>query len=634
MADNPRRTSARPNQKKAIPVAEAKQRVLGEIAAGMLVDAAMATVGRKRETYRDWMKHDPEFKAEVFRLRAARAEGADSGPRPVPDFPEFCELLGQPLYPHQLRMWDAIEGRPPRDLHPAMRYTAGGIEWESRAEGVPAGRVIINIPPGHAKTTSFSINYSTWLIHRNPNIKIVVISKDQSLAKQILGAVKFRLTSPVYRDLHARYAPEGGWKDKDQSWTQTEIYVQGKSDGEKDPTMQALGIGGRIYGARSDVIILDDAVTLANVNEYEKQRRWLDQEVESRLDGAGLLALLGTRVAPVDIYSTMREVADFDDQPVYTYFSMPAVLDDGDGTPESWVPLWPEQFSAKRLRSIRRDESTWALVYQQQDVAEDATFNHRAVEASINGQRFPGPMTDGGMGHRPGGMNGLYVVGGLDPATVGNTAIVVAALDKQTQKRYVLDGFNQANTSPALMRDTVKRLTDTYRIHEWVIERNAFQRFLTQDDDLRNFLHSRGCQLTEHNTNRNKYDADFGIAAMAPLFLTCGRPPSNGGGGRWLKTPETALIELPSPVQNAWVGELVNQLVTWQPSGLAQHHKTDLVMATWFCQLAFNRILEAGRRSVTHMDNPYAARSRLRARTVVDLQEFKLAAEADRQEAI
>jgi hypothetical protein len=153
--------------------------------------------------------------------------------------------------------------------------------------------------------------------------------------------VKFRLTSPVYRDLHARYAPEGGWKDPDASWTQTEIYVQGKGDGEKDPTMQAFGIGGRIYGARSDVIILDDAVTLANVNEYEKQGRWLDQEVESRLDGAGLLALLGTRVAPTDLYSHMREFTDADDENVYTYFSMPAVLDEGEGGTDNWVTLWP-----------------------------------------------------------------------------------------------------------------------------------------------------------------------------------------------------------------------------------------------------------------------------------------------------
>lgn len=635
MAETPRRSVARRNNQKQIPVVEAKAKVLDLLAAGLKAADAMAQVGRTYETYRSWRKDDEDFRNKVAELRTGLANVGDEGPLPVPDFPEFCEMLGQPLHIHQLRMLDAIEGREPRDLLPVFRYDPGS-PWEKSEGQHLAGRVIINLPPGHAKTTTFSINYATWLIHKNPNIKIIVVCKDLGLATQILGAVKFRLTSPVFRDIHMKYAPRHadgtiGWKDPDQSWTQTAIYVQGKGDGEKDPTMQALGIGGRIYGARSDVIILDDAVTLTNVNEYEKQRRWLDQEVESRLDGAGLLALLGTRIAPVDLYSTMREVEDVDDNLVYTYFSMPAVLDEGDGTPETWTTLWPERFSGKRLRKIRRDEATWALVYQQQDVAEDATFNAKAVEAAINSLRFPGPMTSAGTGHRPGGMDGLYVVGGLDPATVGCTAMVINGLDRPTEKRYVLDGFNMRNTSPQTMRDTVKRLTDTYHVNEWVIERNAFQRFLTQDPELTQFLRGRGCRLTEHYTTDNKFDADFGIAAMAQLFLTAGEPQANNAGGKWEKTPDKALIELPNPRQNAWAAELVNQLVTWQPSGMKQGAKTDLVMALWFTEIAIRKLLGHGRNRKHFVDNPFASRARLKERTVVNLADYKAAQE---QEAV
>ena len=627
----PTRSLARKGGLKALPVAEAKEKVLGLIAQGAKVAEAMAVVQRSPETYRSWMKDDPAFSAEVGKLRAVATAERIEGQSELPDFETFCrDYLKQPLYPHQLRMLDVIEGREPRDILPVFRHQKG-TEWETRVEGAPAGRVIINLPPGHAKTTTFSINYTTWLIHKFPDIKIIVVCKDQGLAIQILGAVKFRLTSPVYREMHVRFAPEGGWKDPDASWTQTQIYVQGKGDGEKDPTMQALGIGGRIYGARSDVIICDDAVTLSNVAEYGKQRLWLDQEVESRLDGAGLLALLGTRVAPVDLYSTMRAVEDFDERPVYTYFSMPAVLDEGDGRPENWVPLWPERFSGARLRKIRRDETTWALVYQQQDVSADATFNAKAVAASINSQRFPGPMTKIGMGHREGGMEGLYVVGGLDPATVGHTAMAVTGLDRMTEKRFLLDGFNMANTRPQTIRDTMKRLTLTYGIHEWVIERNAFQRFLTQDEDLLKFLRTQGCKLTEHYTTDNKYDADYGIAAMAQLFMTCGEPPSNGGDGAWRKTPEKALIELPSPKQNAWVGELVNQLVIWQPSGMKQGAKTDLVMALWFTEIANRRVLGRNRQMASHVPNPFLSRARAKGRHVVNLAEHREAALAARE---
>lgn len=622
MADMPRRSVARRSPRKTIPIAEAKMMVLDDIAQGAKVEDALTRVERSVETYRDWMKKDSAFKAEVARLRTMRANPLFDGQQKIPPFDEFCrDYLKQPLAIHQLRMWDVIEGRAPREMLPCFRYQEGS-EWDSRSTAT-AGRVIINLPPGHAKTTTFSINYVTWLIHKDPNLKIIIVCRDQGLAMQILGAIKFRLVSPVYREMHARFAPEGGWKDPDQSWTRNLIYVQGKGDGEKDPTVQALGIGGRIYGARSDVIILDDSVTLTNVNEFDKQRRWLDQEVESRLDGAGLLCLLGTRISPVDLYSTMRDVKDYDDNPVYTYFSMPAVLDEGDGTTENWTLLWPEWFTSKQLRKIRRDEATWALVYQQQDVAEDATFNGKAIRASINMMRFPGPMTDAGMGHREGGMSGLYVVGGLDPATVGNTAMIVAGVDRTTQKRYIIDGINVRQMTPKAMRETIYRLTETYRINEWVIERNAFQRFLTQDEQLLQFLRSHGCKLTEHYTTDNKYDPDFGISAMAQLFLTCGEPPNNKGDGEWKRTPEKALIELPNHKQNAWISELINQMVIWQPSGMKQSAKTDLVMALWFTEIAFRRLLHRGQKRPTHANNPFASTARIRERQSYDVHDYR-----------
>jgi hypothetical protein len=500
-----------------------------------------------------------------------------------------------------------------------MKYEPSGKTWHPNQPGAPFGRKIINIPPGHAKTTSISINYVTWLIHKNPNLKIIVVCKDQTLAMDILSAVKFRLTSPVYRDMHLKFAPEGGWKDPDNSWSATRIRVQGKDDGEKDPTFQALGIGGRIYGARSDIIILDDAITLANVNEYERHEKWLAQEVESRLDGGGLLALLGTRISPIDLYSQSRDLEDWRAEKVYDYFSMPALLEEGEGGVEGWKTLWPERFPPDRLSSARRDENMWALVYQQQDVAEDASFNIKAIQASINMNRFPGPMTARGVGHREGGMTGLYVVGGLDPAVDGCTAMVVSAVDPVTEKRYILDGFNQRNCSPQMMRDRVKYFTELYKINEWVIERNAFQGFLTQDEDLNQFLRSRGCRLRPHYTTENKYDADFGIASIAQLFLTCGEPPSGNRGGSWIKTPEKALMELPNGKQNAWVPELINQLVVWQPKGMKKRQKTDLVMAFWFTEIAIKDVVERGRKQITHFHTAFMSKSARSQQKVISI---------------
>lgn len=621
------RNLARKSTSRNLNVSDAKARVLVLLATGMKRQEAMSAVNRTVSAYLDWMKHDPKFKADVAELRSAREAAAELGVQPVPDFETFCrEWLHEPLYPHHLRILDAIEGREPRDMHPSMEFTSGR-----------QGRVICNVPPGHGKTTQFSVNYPVWLIHKNPGIQIIIVSKSQIFAQKILGAIKQKLTSPIYRDMHMRFAPADGWKDPDASWTQTAIYVQGKKDG-KDPTVQALGINGQIYGARADLIILDDSVTMSNVTAHDSQRDWIMQEVASRLPpGQGRLVLLGTRVAAVDLYSTMREEEMFGGKGhVFAYLSQPAVLDYHGDDPEDWETLWPwavnrdgsplERWTGPNLASERTNERKWALVYQQQTVSDDAIFPQRAVEAAINGTRFPGALTDGQPGVRPGGRSGLYVVGGLDPATVGNTAMQVWGLDRVLGKRYVLDGFDQAGCSPQKLRDTVKHLTDLHHIDEWVIERNAFQRFLSQDPELREFLFTRGCRLTEHHTSTEKLDPDFGVMSMAPLFLSCGTPQEGNRGGPWTKSPpEKALIELPSPRQNLWVQNLISQLIVWQPSGMRQKQKTDLVMAGWFCEIACKRILGFGQRKMTHLDNPYAARGAIRSRSVINLAEARAA---------
>ncbi len=69
---------------------------------------------------------------------------------------------------------------------------------------------------------------------------------------------------------------------------------------------EAVGIGGQIYGKRADMIIVDDAVTLSNANDFERQIKWLTQDVRSRLNPTGKLIIIGTRVASVDLYKELR----------------------------------------------------------------------------------------------------------------------------------------------------------------------------------------------------------------------------------------------------------------------------------------------------------------------------------------
>ena len=604
---------------KSVPQSELKLEFLAAIGEGDTVPRALDRINRTRATYDRWRRADPVFANRVDSLRRAR-EGNSYGRVEIP-FAEFsAQYLGTRVFPHMQNVVDLLEGNSPS-------WTPAGIVFEP---GEP-DLIITNMPPEHGKSVSLTINYVTYRVALNPNIRVIIVSKTQAMARKFLYAVKQRLTHPKFSEMHAAYAPSGGFEGSDASWTQDLIYVssEGRDSGEKDPTIQALGIRGHIFGARADLIILDDCVDLTNAHEYEKQIDWLQAEVMSRLSADGRLLVVGTRLAGKDLYNELREASRYPDEvSPWTYLSMPAVLEFADDT-EDWVTLWPRtdtpdagvrdatpdpdgmfpkwdgpRLAKKRARVAPR---TWAMVYMQQQVTEDAIFHPDSIRASINGNRLAGVMPRGMVNTRPEGMDGLIVLAGLDPAMAGHTAAVVIGLEPGTQKRWVLDVSNKPGMTPDGIRSLMKDWTTKYGITEWRVEKNAFQSMLTQDREVREFLAGQGAILREHFTGANKHDVDFGVASMTVLWQG------------WQDKHQ--LIDLPSTHVSEGTKALVEQLVTWHPAA-PKTQKTDCVMALWFAELACrDRIQAWSSYGKSHVKNPFATRWDKTQQFTVDLNE-------------
>lgn len=590
---------------KKLSVAETKRAILNGIAGGKTIDQCMSAVGKSVKTYEYYCKTDAEFRSSVAQIRALKAR---EGTKAVPRFEDFCEqYLGQKVFDHQLQWVDLLEGRRPRKIHPAQVYEPGRAEL-----------LIVNTPPEHAKSTTITANYVTYRLCQDPNVRIIIISKTKEMAKRFLYQIKNRLTHPRYRELQLAFGPQEGWVATADQWTADQVYLGGEArdSGEKDPTILALGIGGQVYGARADLIIMDDCITLSNAHEFDKQIDWLSQEVLTRLSDEGKLLIVGTRVAPQDLYSELRDGSRWPDGVCeYTYFSQPAVLEFAPD-PKDWKTLWPATNDEKgqlvpkwdgpalyRRRGVIPPR-TWAMVYMQQQVLEDAVFPAEAVKAAVNGNRKAGVMPKGMPAVRPEGMDGLYVVAGLDPAAAGYTAMVVMGVDRASRKRYVLEVVNQAGMTPTAMREAIKTLTERFGVHEWRIEKNAFQTMLTQDREIRDFLANKGCVLKEHHTGTNKWDADFGVASMALLF--------DG------HADNRQLIELPSTQGHEGVKALVEQLITWAPE---TKNKTDTVMALWFAEIRAREIVDTFQGKY-FLDNPFATPWQQSQRMVVNLDDY------------
>ncbi len=598
---------------------EAQAKVLGYLEDGLTITAAMAAVGRNDVTFRQWSMKDPDFKDRADKARlAGKGVKADMENLKEIPYPEFSEqFLDTKLFSHQLNWLDLIEGVEPRWQPTGMTYEPGDPK-----------RVLINVPPEHAKSTTITTNYVTYKIVTNPNLRVIIVSKTQGMARKFLGAIKTRLSHPAYAKLQAAYGPNGGYKADATQWSADMIYLgTGRDSGEKDPTVQALGFGSQIYGARADLIILDDVVMNSNAHEWEKQIEWLQKEVITRLGRHGKLIIVGTRVAPIDLYKQIRDGGQWTGgKSPFTYCAMPAVLE-FDEDPEKWKTLWPRtNLQENDVDEVgedglypkwdgpslfkRRSEvapSVWAMVYQQEDVMEDSIFSPTCVAGSVNGMRKRGPLKQGTPGH-PKHIDGSYTVIGLDPAMAGATAAVVVTYNRADGKIYVLDAVNMTEPTPAKIEELIEEWVKKYRPQELRIEINAHQKAYALDDNLRNFLAQYGCQLNSHFTGKNKWDVGFGVASMAMLF-------GNTRDGRF---QDNNIIELPSNEGSEGLKSLVQQLITWKPD---TRNPTDCVMALWFAIIRIRELMQQSSHASKFQANRWATRAQRSQRMSINLDE-------------
>ena len=596
--------------------------VLERIKSGYTVQAAMASENKKADTIRQWMRRDPQFAAD---LEEAKSEGTKQSfdalglQKESIEFADFSPMfLNQRVFHHHQDWIDLLEGRDPSWLHPSMIYEPG-----------ESNRLLVNVPPEHAKSTVITVNYSTYRIALNPNVRIIVVSKTLNKAREFVYSIKQRLSHPMYLKLQTAYGPEGGWKEDADTWKTDTVYLgsDARNSSEKDPTLQALGMGGQIYGARADLIILDDCITTANAHEWEKQLDWLQKEVITRLGKNGKLLVVGTRIAANDLYKELRNPKHWSGgRTPFTYMGMPAVLEYAE-EPKDWVTLWPwtdrawdgdddtptedglyPKWDGETLFKRRSEvtPSTWALVYQQEDIQEDSIFPPVLVRGSTNSMRKRGPLNPIAPGNPT--KLALHTVVGFDPSFAGHAAFVVSAYNRNDGKIYVLDCINMAEPTPQKIRACIEELVIKYKPQEFRVEINANQKGYSLDEELRQWLNAHGTRLDSHFTGKNKWDTAIGVASMSMLF----------GTEREGKFQNNNVIELPSSEHSEGLKTLTQQLLTWKPN---TRGKTDTVMALWFTIIRIRELMQLSSRSASYANNRWATSAQTNQRAKINLDD-------------
>ena len=207
-------------------------------------------------------------------------------------------------------------------------------------------RLVVKWPPEFGKSEQLTsivlhiLGRTTSQEHQDP----VPLYRGSYIGSSFDGAAKtlrniknYIQTSADFQKVWPQCKPATG---PAELWSQGAInLVRPASVRLRDPSLQALGAGGPILGARLDYAILDDTLTNENTRTPESREKyweWLTSTVLTRLNEWGICIFLTNAWHPEDAAERLVEQG------------WPALIEPA--CDEQGVPLWPAQWSAQRVK--------------------------------------------------------------------------------------------------------------------------------------------------------------------------------------------------------------------------------------------------------------------------------------------
>lgn len=542
---------------------EAKERFLElRKSTGKSIKNVMSMLERKEATYYTWMATDDEFKDRSRRLTHELRKSGPSHPEKPFDAAFRKEYFGLDTPLHIQLSMDLIN-----DLKPGE-----------------AGAICIH--PEGAKS-AIAEDFISWNVAHNPDIRTLLVSKTQGHAQKLLGRVKRRMTdhgiAPKYIDDYGPFQPE----HRDMAWTNSRITVARQTSGERDYTVEAIGVGGQVLGTRTDWMLLDDIAAPENQGEaeIEKLLEWVRLVAFTRVGISGSQLFIFNRIKEVDIYRHLFDEGYFDKTLVIPAERPPGYLNSyriAPGYPPVMKEpdpggfMWPERFPGRdgtpgggyELIKKKVGARIWELNYQQKDeVSHGAKFPRDMVENCFNptfkAQEVP---------------PGYVVVTGIDPSAVNYSAGVALGINPKTKKLLLVDVWNEkglvgdgGDILPGLVQFIVE-LNSKYGSRRCNLEHNSTFILLSSSLSLRSQLADLGVRLHPVRTLKQEND-DLSIEQLSAVFAN-------------------QMIDIPSrDGSKLHFREFIEQLVRWRPGD--KKIVKDMVKAFQFAVIASRQYIQA-----------------------------------------
>ena len=248
---------------------------------------------------------------------------------------------------------------------PHIEFLCEKLEAVARGE---IKRLMISMPPGHAKSFTASQHFPAWYLSKYGKKNLISATHTQDLS----DSFGLKVRNIIKSDEHRKIFPEAG--------ISTDKTAAGEWMTLEDGSYKATAVGASVTGRRGNLLLGDDLLSGIEAAESETHRKklwaWYNSDFYTRrVDDDTAIILIGTRWHLGDHFGRLDQEEKDGTGEKWVRVILPALALEGDQMGrEPGEALWESQFSRDNLEKIRKRSSTtarmWSSLYQQNPVVD------------------------------------------------------------------------------------------------------------------------------------------------------------------------------------------------------------------------------------------------------------------------
>ena len=311
--------------------------------------------------------------------------------------------------------------------------------------------LIINTPPGSAKSTTVSQAFPSWFLGRFPDKNVIIASHTATLAEKWSRKSRDTVANPEHSLIF-----EASALSRDATSVSRWITTKG---GE----CLAAGVGMAILGMRADVVVIDDALSgweqASSMTQLQKVHDWFKSDLKSRLKPRAKIVHICQRLSANDLAGFM--IAEHAENPTRRLKTLilPMVADSTDDPLGRALGerLWSDWFTEEMVKDLQKDDFIWRTMWQQQPPSDTGSW----VSMEEVGFRPTPEVTPD---------TPIYACSDLALSVNSGDYTVHFIVAINSQNEWDIIDASRERVDPDASASTIVKLCETYHPNEWLID--------------------------------------------------------------------------------------------------------------------------------------------------------------------